>query len=65
MPQRGNQHKGRCEKCKVTYRWTGGPRLRAAQCPKCGGALSWASWEDKPWEDYWALWKQKFHEGGA
>jgi ribosomal protein S27AE len=43
-------HKGQCPKCKITYRWTGGPVLIKAKCPKCGGGLSWASWNNSPWE---------------
>jgi PHP family Zn ribbon phosphoesterase len=46
MPNKGNQHKGRCQKCKVAYSWTGGPRLKDAKCPKCGGGLSWVSWDE-------------------
>jgi NAD-dependent SIR2 family protein deacetylase len=47
----GSWHKGKCQKCKVSYNWTGGPRLKDARCPKCGGGLSWTSWEDGgPWE---------------
>jgi hypothetical protein len=39
-------HKGQCQKCKVAYSWTGGPRLKDARCPKCGGGLSWVSWDE-------------------
>jgi PHP family Zn ribbon phosphoesterase len=47
----GSWHKGQCQKCKVAYNWTGGPRLQDAKCPKCGGRLSWVSWDDNaPWE---------------
>lgn len=46
-PQRGNRHKGQCQKCKVVYSWTGGPRLKSAFCPRCLTPLSWVSWDDR------------------
>lgn len=44
MPNKGNRHKGFCEKCLIAYSWQGGPMLKNARCPKCGTALVWTSW---------------------
>ncbi len=34
MPQ------GKCDPCKVAFRWTGKPLLRDSHCPTCGRPLT-------------------------
>lgn len=32
--------RGRCDRCKLSYEWKGGPILRSARCPYCKDALA-------------------------
>lgn len=35
-----NYTHGKCEGCKVIFRWSGWPRLKDAACPRCGANLA-------------------------
>jgi hypothetical protein len=46
MPQ------GKCNHCRVAFRWGGFPPLRCAWCPKCGTPLERTSHQLRwPWEE--------------